>query len=132
SLANRALFMDRLRHSLAGMPRRSDSVAVMFLDLDRFKLVNDVLGHAAGDELLRQVGYRLKECLREGDTVARFGGDEFTILLDALAEPVVAIQVAERILQRLKEPFTVDGRETFIGASIGIAYSGLSCPDAER
>jgi diguanylate cyclase (GGDEF)-like protein/PAS domain S-box-containing protein len=131
-LANRALFMDRLDHTLTGLCRRTDVVAVMFMDLDRFKFVNDVLGHAAGDELLRQVGQRLKSCIRQGDTVARFGGDEFTLLLDGISGVEQATEIAERILAAMAVPFQIDGRETFISASIGIVMSGLQVARPEE
>ncbi|HEU4753240.1 MAG TPA: PAS domain S-box protein, partial [Armatimonadota bacterium] len=123
-LANRALFMDRLAHTLAALPRRHDTVAVMFMDLDRFKLVNDVLGHAAGDELLRQVGNRIRGSIRNGDTVARFGGDEFTLLLDGVHSLEEATEIADRILRSINAPFLIHGRETFTSASIGIVLSG--------
>jgi diguanylate cyclase (GGDEF)-like protein/PAS domain S-box-containing protein len=131
SLANRALFTDRLKHALSSLSRRGDRVAVLFLDLDRFKWVNDALGHASGDALLHQVGQRLNECVREADTVARFGGDEFTILLDGVDAPEQAGEVAERIIRSLEAPFYLAGRETFVGVSIGIALCGthLARPD---
>ena len=121
-LPNRALFVDRLQHALSRMPRRSHSVSVLFLDIDRFKMINDSLGHDVGDRLLVEVADRLSSCLRPSDTLARYGGDEFTILLE---DPEVdgAVQVAERILELLKEPFTLAGREVSASASIGIAHA---------
>src|SRR5208283_1830846 len=97
-LANRALFRDRLEHALARAARSQTSLAVIFLDLDDFKLVNDSLGHAAGDSLLIAVADRLRECLRDGDTAARFGGDEFAVLLEETSGPEEACEVAERII----------------------------------
>jgi len=91
--------------------------------MDNFKLVNDSLGHAAGDQLLQQVAERLRRALREGDTVARFGGDEFTILLDALDNPAYALNVAARIIAALQEPFLIEGQTIYTSPSIGIAFS---------
>lgn len=122
-LANRALFMDRLGHALAGAARRRDNAAVLFIDLDRFKLVNDGLGHDAGDDLLVAVARRLLHSLRAEDTAARFGGDEFTILLENIMDSAEATRVADRILQRLDAPFHIGGRDVHVTASIGIAFS---------
>ena len=122
-LANRALFRDRLEHALERAERSSSSLAVLFLDLDDFKLVNDSLGHAAGDDLLVAVATRLMGSLRTGDTGARFGGDEFAILLEETENPQDAGQVAERILADLKPPFWIKDRSVSIHASIGVAYS---------
>jgi diguanylate cyclase (GGDEF)-like protein len=108
---------------LAGAGRRAVPLAVLFLDLDGFKVVNDSLGHGTGDELLVAASRRLAACVRPSDTLARFGGDEFTVLLDRVGEPVDALSVAERLLAALRPPFTVDGREVFVTASIGIAVS---------
>jgi diguanylate cyclase (GGDEF)-like protein len=120
-LPNRALFSDRLQHALDRMTRRQESIAVLFLDLDEFKPVNDTLGHDAGDRLLVAVGERLQSCLRPEDTVARLGGDEFTVLLEDITDVRYAIRVAERIAEALKEPFELDGQEASVTASIGIA-----------
>ncbi|MBW3570394.1 MAG: EAL domain-containing protein, partial [Gemmatimonadetes bacterium] len=121
-LANRALFLNRLEHALERIRRgRGIPFAVLFLDVDRFKLVNDSLGHGTGDELLREVGARLAQSLRPGDTVSRFGGDEFTVMLEGVGTPVEATQVADRLLQALAVPFSLGGREVFASASIGIA-----------
>lgn len=123
-LANRTLFMDHLQQTIKrGKRRHSKNYAVLFLDLDRFKIVNDSLGHLEGDDLLKQAARRLEECLRFGDLLARLGGDEFTILLDELNELNDAIFVAERIQNELKIPFNLGGREVYISASIGIALS---------
>ncbi len=125
-LPNRALFMDRLRHALVRMKRRKKPAAVLFLDLDNFKLVNDSLGHEAGDRLLVSVAQRLRGCLRTEDTAARFGGDEFTILLEDVRHAGDAVRVARQITQALNAPFALEGREVFINASIGIALSTSS------
>ncbi len=122
-LPNRALFMDRLQHALARAKRREDSFAVLFLDLDRFKSINDSLGHEVGDELLVAVAERLQACLRPGDTAARLGGDEFLVLLEDIANASDATQIAERIAWELQLPFAVGGREVFTTPSIGIALS---------
>ncbi len=131
-LANRALFVDRLGVAVAGLPRRRDShFAVLFLDLDRFKTVNDSLGHAAGDELLNTLARRLERFVRPGDTVARLGGDEFAILLTGAAEAGDAILVANRVHEILTEPFAVRGHQVWLTTSIGIALSatGDSSPE---
>lgn len=121
-LANRALFMDHLRMTIKRCrSRHSNFYAVLFLDYDRFKVVNDSLGHAEGDELLKQIARRLEIWTRTGDLVARLGGDEFVILLTEMLEPNDAVQVAERIQEDLKKPFDLNGKEFFISASIGIA-----------
>ena len=122
-LPNRALFMDRLSHRLALQKRRQGAVfSVLFLDVDRFKVVNDSLGHVRGDELLVSIGRRLSACLRPGDTVARLGGDEFTILLEDVASQGDAVKVADRIQDELRAPFVLGGQEVFSGCSIGIAH----------
>jgi diguanylate cyclase (GGDEF)-like protein len=121
-LPNRALFTDRLQHALSRMPRRSHSVAVLFLDIDRFKMINDSLGHDVGDQLLVEVAGRLSSCLRPSDTLSRYGGDEFTILLEDPDENG-AVTVADRILELLQLPFSLAGREVSASASIGIAHA---------
>lgn len=123
-LANRALFVDRLGQILASVPRRPGAhFSVLFLDLDRFKTVNDSLGHAAGDELLIAIARRLERFLRPGDTVARLGGDEFAILLADATSASDAIRVAERVQEVLAEEFTIGGHPVFVTARIGIALS---------
>ena len=122
-LPNRALFMERLGHALARAGRREAPVGVIFLDLDNFKVVNDSLGHEAGDDLLKTVAERLQACLRPGDTVARLGGDEFTLLLEDLADGSQITGVAERVTEMLRAPIKVSGREVFTTGSLGIAVS---------
>jgi diguanylate cyclase (GGDEF)-like protein/PAS domain S-box-containing protein len=123
-LPNRALFMDHLKLSVERGKRREDRLfAVLFLDLDRFKIINDSLGHMVGDQLLVGIARRLEICLRPGDTVARLGGDEFTVLLEDLASVTEAIDVAERLQKALALPFNLNGHEVFATVSIGIALS---------
>jgi len=129
-LPNRALFMDRLQHSLAVGTRREEGSGLIFLDLDRFKIINDSLGHEAGDRLLQMVARRLDSCIRPGDTAARLGGDEFTILLDAVVDVTDVIAIAERLTTEIRKPFTIDGREVFVTASIGITCSRPGHVDA--
>jgi diguanylate cyclase (GGDEF)-like protein/PAS domain S-box-containing protein len=120
-LPNRALFKDRLNISLAQAKRNKNNVAVMFLDLDRFKVVNDTLGHAMGDRLLQSVALRLEGCVRKCDTLSRFGGDEFTLLLPSISSPEDARTIAKKVISTLKEPFLLGEHEVFVGVSIGIA-----------
>jgi diguanylate cyclase (GGDEF)-like protein/PAS domain S-box-containing protein len=119
-LPNRSLFMDRLTQAVNAADRSSHRVAVMFIDLDGFKLVNDTLGHDAGDELLREAARRLTATVRAGDTVARLGGDEFTVIMPNLANSHIAPLVAQRIITSLEQPFRFDNQEAVISASIGI------------
>jgi diguanylate cyclase (GGDEF)-like protein len=122
-LPNRALFADRLAHALERTNRRKAAVAVLFLDLDDFKPINDTFGHEAGDQLLTAVARRITACVRPEDTVARLGGDEFTVLLEDIADVRYAIAVAERIEVSMRDPFVVSGNEATVTASIGIAVS---------
>ncbi len=121
NLPNRILFNDRLDFALSSARRNGQSLAVMFMDLDRFKIINDTLGHSVGDELLQGVAQRLRDCLREGDTVARWGGDEFTILLPQIRDADDATQTAHRIHEALKTPLNINSHELYINASIGIS-----------
>jgi diguanylate cyclase (GGDEF)-like protein/PAS domain S-box-containing protein len=126
-LPNRVLFMDRLSNAIARAKRSENYLfAVLFLDLDRFKVINDSLGHLVGDQLLIAIARRVETCLRAGDTFARLGGDEFTILLDGIDDVQDAIQVGDRILKELTLPFNLNGHEVFTTASIGIALSTTS------
>ena len=123
-LPNRALFTDLLARALGRAKRRDDYLfAILFLDIDRFKMINDSLGHMTGDQLLIAIARRLEACLRPGDTVARLGGDEFTVLLEDIHEVQDATTVADRIHQALVQPFTIGGQEVFTSVSIGIALS---------
>jgi diguanylate cyclase (GGDEF)-like protein len=126
-LANRVLFVDRLGHALA---RRGSQVAVLFLDLDDFKMVNDRLGHGHGDELLRQVAGRVRDCLRPADTPARMGGDEFAILLEDADERAL-LEVAERIIAALDQPFDISGTEVRVKGSLGVATNAMGAESAE-
>ena len=122
NLPNRALLRDRLSLAITQAKREEEMLAVMFLDLDRFKNINDSLGHVVGDELLQQVSTRLKSCIREGDTLARFGGDEFTLLLPKIAKGKEDVsKIAEKINEVLKNPFMIENNELYVSASIGIA-----------
>jgi diguanylate cyclase (GGDEF)-like protein len=122
-LPNRALFYDRLGQALNRVGRQGSAVAVLFLDLDRFKLINDSLGHGAGDKLLVAVAERLGNVLRAGDTAARFGGDEFVILCEDVSGERQAIAIAERIASELDAPFVLDSDEVFAHTSVGIALA---------
>lgn len=130
-IANRALFQDRVDHALAKLPRIKGQLAVLFLDLDNFKAINDSLGHAAGDKLLVAVAERLQDCLRTTDTAARLGGDEFAVLCESVTRVEEAVMIAERILSVFQQPFIIDGKETHVGTSIGIAASSEEASDSE-
>jgi diguanylate cyclase (GGDEF)-like protein len=129
-LPNRVLFSDRLRHTLECAQRRDGApFAVVFLDLDGFKAINDRHGHLAADQLLVEIARRLEACLRPGDTVARFGGDEFTVLLTELDDVRRALRVTQRISQALAGPINIDGHDLCLSGSIGIAFSS---PEYDR
>lgn len=121
-LPNRVLLMERLRHALQFSQRNNSLFAVLFIDLDRFKVINDSLGHMLGDQLLIAIAERLSQCLRPSDTVARLGGDEFVILLEDVKDRKNVTSVAKRIHQELAVPFNLEGHEVFTAASIGIAF----------
>jgi diguanylate cyclase (GGDEF)-like protein len=131
-LANRSLFLNRLEHAQARAKRQAAQLAVLFMDLDDFKVINDSLGHRTGDQLLVAVAERLRTCVRPQDTVARLGGDEFVALLEDLAGAGGAARVAERIMEELQVPFSVGGHRLHTSASIGIALNGASGEDLLR
>ena len=132
ALANRALFTDRLDHAMCRPGVDPDSIAVLFLDLDGFKTINDSLGHASGDLLLTEVAERLRTCVRPGDTVARLGGDEFAVLVENVTHLDDALGVAERITGAFVEPFVVEGRSIQLSGSVGIARSGENVAGADQ
>src|SRR5207248_5355372 len=133
NLPNKALFMDRLAHALARAGRKAGThlVAVLALDLDNFKFVNDTLGHRTGDRLLSLVAERIRAAAREGDTVARMGGDEFSILLEDVGNIGDTTILAERVEERLQAPFDLEGRNIFVTASVGIAAGSSSADRAD-
>ncbi|CAN5548680.1 hypothetical protein BH20ACT23_BH20ACT23_22560 [soil metagenome] len=130
-LANRALFVDRVKHALERAAREDSRVAVLFFDLDDFKTVNDSLGHNCGDEVLVAVANRLSECLRPGDTFARFGGDEFAIFLEDTSLSS-ATSVAYRLIEALGEPFTIGSRDVVVHASVGIEFGDATTTKADE
>ncbi|MGI8553368.1 MAG: putative bifunctional diguanylate cyclase/phosphodiesterase [Dehalococcoidia bacterium] len=121
-LPNRGLFIDRLKHAFAAAQRRKSNITVLFLDLDDFKVVNDSLGHASGDDLLIAVARRLSSFLRSSDTVARFSGDEFALLIEQAPYPSASIRLAERVIAAFRQPFLLGEREIALSASIGVAH----------
>lgn len=129
-LPNRSLFLDCVETALAKLPLKTGGIAAFFIDLDNFKLINDSLGHGAGDALLIEIALRLIESVRSGDLVARLGGDEFTVLLEGV-DASEAEDVAERILRSLRTSFNLEGHEVFSNASIGIAYATDATASAE-
>lgn len=131
-LPNRAYLFDQLRRAIERTRRHGDYLsAVLFIDLDRFKIINESLGHDSGDQLLYATARRLEGCLRPEDTIARFGGDEFAVLLDNIQHSSQAAQVASRILEMLIQPFSIGGQDVFISASIGIALTSSNYERAE-
>jgi diguanylate cyclase (GGDEF)-like protein/PAS domain S-box-containing protein len=130
-LPNRMLFNDRLQLAIANAHRNNQPLAVIFLDLDRFKNINDTLGHAIGDLLLQTVAQRVAACLRESDTISRWGGDEFTIILPQITESEDATKAAQRILESLRPAFYLDGHELYISGSLGIALYPCQGDDAQ-
>lgn len=130
-LPNRTLFMDRLDHALAKRSDADAGVALLFLDLDRFKLINDSLGHDVGDRLLQVVAKRLRLCVRQGDTIARLGGDEFGIVLESLKDGRRAAEVAQQIIEALSKPIDEQTAELFVTSSIGISLAPLDAMDAQ-
>jgi diguanylate cyclase (GGDEF)-like protein/PAS domain S-box-containing protein len=130
-LPNRLLFNDRLSLALAQAHRYKQKLAVLFLDLDHFKVINDSLGHGVGDRVLKETAARLQSCVREVDTVARVGGDEFILLLVGLHRPVEAARVAEKILHALRQPVNLEGQDLFANASMGIAVYPDDGPDVD-
>ena len=132
-LANRALFMDRLQHNLLRSRRQPQHrFALLYIDLDRFKQVNDTLGHPVGDQLLQGIADRLQRHCRASDTVARLGGDEFTMILEGVGEAAEVQRVCERLLQDLTRPFVLGGQTVQAGASIGVAFCGAGCDSVEE
>ncbi|MDQ2961835.1 MAG: EAL domain-containing protein [Pseudomonadota bacterium] len=131
TLPNRFLLDERFAGGLAQSRREGSMLAMLMIDIDRFKNINDTLGHGMGDALLKLVGSKLKACIRECDTLARWGGDEFVLLLPGLQDSVTAVTVAQRCLTALKEPFTIDGQALHITGSIGISVSLDASPEAE-
>lgn len=130
-LPNRMLFLDRLHLELGETRRNHKMLAVMFLDLDNFKNINDTLGHSIGDKLLKKVAGRLKTCIRETDTIARIGGDEFNILLADISHTEDAVPIAKKIMSLFKGPFEIDNEELYVTASIGISICPIDGESAE-
>ena len=130
-LPNRQLFMDRLGQALRRTMRRHKRVAVLFMDIDKFKGINDSLGHEVGDLLLKVVARRLGHCLRPEDTLARFGGDEFVVLIEAVDDSEQAVEVAERITEEFRKPFNIEGRDLYVTASIGISLGNARTHDSD-
>ena len=131
-MINRTLFRDRLVHAMARSKRKDQPLAIMLLDLDRFKAVNDSLGHDVGDQLLKVVAERLTECVREVDTVARMGGDEFTAILEGISGEADVAVVANRIVESIGTPFEIGPHQISIGASIGITLYPLDDQDIDE
>jgi diguanylate cyclase (GGDEF)-like protein len=130
-LPNRALFDDRLPQSLGHARRRQDQLAVVFLDLDRFKLINDTLGHGLGDAVLREVSQRLQGCLRSQDTFARWGGDEFTLILHPVESAESVAHTCDRLIASLEPPMVINGHTLQVSVSFGIALFPQDSDDPE-
>jgi diguanylate cyclase (GGDEF)-like protein len=130
-LPNRTLFYDRLTHALAWARRHRTTFAVLFIDLDRFKLINDSLGHETGDQVLIEIAQRLDDALRSSDTAARFGGDEFIVLCEDIADEQQAIRIAERIIRNIERPMQLERDNTFVTASIGVVVASEDDSDPE-
>lgn len=130
-LPNRTLFLDRLKHAVTQAHRRSHHVAVLFIDLDRFKFINDTLGHGVGDILLKQAATRMQTSIRAEDTIARLGGDEFTVIIESFVDPAIIPLVARKIIKACEKPFFINNKELFISASIGISLYPDDGHDAE-
>jgi diguanylate cyclase (GGDEF)-like protein len=131
-LPNRILFHDRLHHAMAMARREDKQIAVLFLDLDGFKAINDSLGHAAGDELLRQVAARLQENLRESDTVSRFGGDEFTIVLPDVSDREGVAITAAKLIEAVARPYLINGHSAHVTTSLGISLYPTMADTSEK
>ena len=132
NLPNRSLFYDRLQHELSHAHRNERMLAVMFLDLDRFKVINDTLGHTYGDQALKAVAERLKGCVRESDTVSRWGGDEFIFIITNITQPQDVAFIAHKIFNEMSSPFQLEERKVYITPTIGIAVYPLDASDAEN
>ena len=131
-LPNRVLLNDRIEHAVARARRSGRHVALLMVDMDGFKLVNDLHGHSVGDQMLEMVAERLTRCVRETDTVARFGGDEFVILLEGLIDLGDALGVADKLIASINDPFELTAGRMRVGVSVGIAYFPKDAPDAEH
>jgi len=130
-LPNRMLLIDRLGHALAQAQRNECLVAVFFMDLDRFKTINDSLGHSAGDLLLKAVADRLRQCIRDSDSIARLGGDEFTVVVEGVKDVREVVKVADKVLEAIAQPFNIDGHELLTSVSIGITLFPFDDDDIE-
>lgn len=131
-LPNRILFYDRLNQAITRAHRNKESIAVLFIDLDGFKLINDKFGHDVGDSLLREAARRIEACVRESDTVARMGGDEFTVILCNVLTSTINIRVAENIVESIARPFILNGKNCSVSVSIGISLYPENGETAER